>query len=43
MQQRKNLANYPKGKSVVCFEKVHVYVYKVSYCHKGKMKDSNKF
>ena len=27
----------------VCFEKMHVYIYKVSYCDKGEMKDSKKF
>ena len=30
-------------KPVVCFEKVHVYVYKASYCDKSKVKDSKKF
>ena len=37
------LANYPKGESVVYFEKMHVYVYKASYYNKGKMKDSKNF
>ena len=26
----KNLANYPKGEPVVCFEKMHAYAYEVS-------------
>ena len=26
-----------------CFEKMHVYIYEVSYCDKGEMKDSNNF
>ena len=30
----KNLANCTKGDPVLCFEKMHVYVYKVSYCEK---------
>ena len=32
-----------KGGPAVCFEKVHVYVYKVSYCDKGEMKESKNF
>ena len=36
----KNLANYPKGEPAVWFEKMHVYVYKVSYCENGEMKDN---
>ena len=32
-----------KGNLPVCFEKMHVSVYKVPYCEKGKMKDSRKF
>ena len=36
----KNLANYPKGEPAVCFEKMYVYVYKVSYCENGEMKDN---
>ena len=36
----KNLANYPKGEPAVCFEKMHVYLYKVSYCENGEMKDN---
>ena len=32
-----------KGEPAACFEKMHVYVYKVSYCEKGEMKDSKKF
>ena len=39
----KNLTNYTKGEPAVCFEKMHVYVYKVSYCEKGEMKDGKKF
>ena len=26
-----------------CFEKMHVYIYEVSYCDKGEMKDRNNF
>ena len=26
---------------VVCFEKIHVHVYKVSYCDKGEMRDKS--
>ena len=29
------VANYPKGEPVVYLEKMHVYVYEVSYCNKG--------
>ena len=32
-----------KGKPAACFEKMHVYVYKVSYCEKGEMKDCKRF
>ena len=39
----KNLANFPKGESALYFEKIYIYVYKVSYCDKGKMKDSKNF
>ena len=41
-QQKRS--NYPKGEPVVCFEKMHVYVYKVSYNKgdTGEMKDSKK-
>ena len=40
IQQLRNLAYYPKREPVVCFEKKHVYVNKVSCCDKGEMKDS---
>ena len=33
-QQPKNLCNCARGKPVVCFEKMHACVYKVSYCKK---------
>ena len=36
-------ANYPKGEPVVYFEKMHVYVYKLSYCGEDEMKDSKNF
>ena len=32
-----------KGEPAACFEKKHVYVYKVYYCEKGEIKDSKKF
>ena len=34
--------DYPKGESGICFEKMHIFVYKVSYCDKGEMKNSKK-
>ena len=42
-QKLKNLANFPKGETAVYFEKMYIYVYKVSYCDKGKMKGSKNF
>ena len=42
-QKLRSLANFPKGESAIYFEKMYIYVYKVSYCDKGKMKDSKNF
>ena len=32
-----------KGKPALCFEKMNVYVYNVTYCQKDKLKDGKKF
>ena len=42
-QKLKNLANFPKGECAIYFEKMYIHVYKVSYCDKGKKKDSKNF
>ena len=38
-----SLTNYPKGEPVAWFGKMHVYIYKISSCGKGKMKESKNF